>query len=140
MPTSTQLCYWSKTNGGGYASESDLRNILTEARVWNGREGITGALLSGEGWFAQVLEGSPEAVRTVAEMIQRDARHHEVITLPERTVTERAFPDWAMGFAMTGQSEQVDLIRIRARTEHDEAAAVATVALVQESIDKFKLW
>ncbi len=73
-------------------------------------------------------------------MIQRDARHHDVVTLPERSVTERTFPDWSMGFAMTGQSEQVDLVRSRARAEHDEASALATVALIEESIAKFQLW
>jgi hypothetical protein len=140
MATSTQLCYWSQTIGDGYASESDLREILSASRAGNERAGITGALLTGDGWFAQVLEGSPEAVHALAERIQRDPRHHDVVRLPERTVAERTFPDWAMGFAMTGHSEQVEQIRSRACADHDEAAAETTLALIQESIDKFKLW
>jgi hypothetical protein len=140
MPASTQFVYWSRTIGDGYPSETDLRDILSEARVRNERDGITGALLSGDGWFAQVLEGSPEAVHSLIESINRDARHHDMVALPESAVTERTFPDWAMGFAMSGESEQLQQIHRLAREQHDQAAAVATLGLIQESIAKFQLW
>jgi hypothetical protein len=140
MPASTQLCYWSRTVCDGYASDTDLHDILSEARFRNQRERITGGLLSGAGWFAQVLEGSPEAVQSLAASIQRDARHHDMVTLPGCTVAERAFPDWSMGFAMSEESEEVELIRRHALVEHDTAAAVATLKLVQESIAKFQMW
>ena len=140
MPESTQFLYWSQTVGDGYASETDIRDILTTSRVSNERAGVTGALLSGDGWFAQVLEGSPESVHGIVERIERDARHRDIVTLPERTVAERAFPDWSMGFGMSGQSERLELIRSQACAVHDEAAAVATLELIQESIAKFQMW
>ena len=111
MTTWAQLLYWSRTNDDGYASETDLRDILSEARVRNARDGITGALLSGAGWFTQAIEGPSDAVHSLFEGIQRDARHRDIVALPERPVTERTFPDWSMGFAMSGESEQVELIR-----------------------------
>lgn len=140
MPTSTQFCYWSQTIGDGYASESDLREILEQSRANNERQGITGALLSGSGWFAQVLEGAPEDVHAASERIEHDARHHDVVKLPERTVNERAFPSWSMGFAMIGQSDEVELIRHHAVADRDEAATTATLKLIQESIAKFQMW
>ena len=140
MPKSTQFLYWSQTVGDGNPPEMDLRDILSEARVRNQRDGITGALLSGAGWYSQVLEGSPESVHKLVESIERDGRHHNIVSLPERIVAERTFPDWSMGFAMSGDSEQVNLIRSRACSEQDTASAASTLALIEESIAKFQWW
>jgi hypothetical protein len=104
------------------------------------RRPIESALISGPDYFAQVLEGPPAAVHPLFERIHQDTRHHDVLALPERAVTERTFPDWSMGFATNEKSEQVAQIRDNAYAACDATAALATLGLIQESIAKVQLW
>jgi hypothetical protein len=140
MTTTTQLIYWSRTTPGEDPSKVDLRELLAAARAHNARTAITGALISGPDYFAQVLEGPPEVVHPLFERIQQDTRHHDVLALPERAVTERTFPDWSMGFAANENSEQVVQTRDNAYAARDETAALETLDLIQESIAKVQLW
>lgn len=77
----------------------DVRNILREARDFNRRVGIGGALLFNGAFFAQVLEGDQDEVLGLMRRIRRDPRHSHVTVVEEGWVRERAFPDWAMAFA-----------------------------------------
>ena len=79
-------------------SQAELRALLDVSRRNNSRVGITGMLLYKEGNFMQVLEGPAMAVREVHERIQHDPRHTGLITLMERSGTQRQFADWSMGF------------------------------------------
>ncbi len=77
---------------------TEVADILERSRVNNARDGITGALLFNAGCFAQVLEGSLEAIEATFERIQQDERHGEVSLLSLDPQDERSFPNWAMGF------------------------------------------
>lgn len=46
----------------------------------------------------QVLEGEESAVLETYRRIERDARHHGLLTLLKERDVERMFPDWAMAF------------------------------------------
>ena len=76
----------------------DVLDILRASRRNNPTVGVTGALLYADGNFMQVLEGPAEAVDGVYRRVQRDPRHHGVLTLLDTAAAERAFPDWSMGF------------------------------------------
>lgn len=76
-----------------------VRDILLAARRNNDRLGVTGALLCSGGWFAQVLEGSSNAVETIFEAIQLDQRHQDVTILYFRPLEKRGFAKWSMAFA-----------------------------------------
>ena len=75
----------------------ELLALLERAKTSNQARGITGMLLYLDGSFIQVIEGESTAVRELQQRIARDPRHHGMVTLMTRTVTDRAFPDWAMG-------------------------------------------
>jgi hypothetical protein len=78
---------------------------LTVARRNNLRAGVTGMLVHIEGSFLQVLEGRPDAVTTIYERIQRDARHHRLLRLFNTPKTERSFAQWTMGFVEPSPSD-----------------------------------
>ena len=82
-------------------SSADNASLLEQARAYNNAHGITGLLLYAEttGEYLQVLEGEPETVKALYERIKADPRHHSVGTVAEGVMTDRALPNWRMGFA-----------------------------------------
>lgn len=76
--------------------EAMLNGILADARDWNTRDNITGALICRADLYLQWLEGPEPAVRKAFERIARDPRHLSVRCLLAGNVDERLFPTWAM--------------------------------------------
>jgi hypothetical protein len=90
----TQLTYASRPFGFDNAI---LGGILLDARRCNARDGITGMLICRADLYLQLLEGPEAAVDAAYRRIAADDRHMELRLLTRRTVTDRLFPDWAMG-------------------------------------------
>ncbi len=76
-----------------------LFNMLSEARIKNAAMGITGHLLYTEEVFVQCLEGTPEALASLWDSLQRDERHHDLEVLARGPIQERRFSDWSMAFS-----------------------------------------
>ncbi len=89
-----QLTYASRPFGFDAAT---LGGILLDARRCNARDGITGMLICRADLYLQLLEGPEAAVDATYRRIAADDRHMELRLLTRRTVTDRLFPDWAMG-------------------------------------------
>lgn len=94
------LAYFSR-NVSGQTGEMPvaLDHILEASRRNNAEQGITGALLYTDGWFAQVIEGPGSAVETVFEWIVLDDRHTDIRVLYLKAIEERSFASWSMAFA-----------------------------------------
>lgn len=93
--TLVQIIYASETTG---IAEPELELLLTKSRLRNAAESVTGMLLVGEGRILQVLEGPVAAVQRLYAIIERDPRHHQCRVLRERTILERDFARWSMGY------------------------------------------
>ncbi|HZZ32526.1 MAG TPA: BLUF domain-containing protein [Phenylobacterium sp.] len=78
---------------------ADVVAITETALSRNATLGITGALISTDEHFAQILEGPPPAVDAVMASIFRDPRHWRVTVLEEGDRSERLFPTWSLAFA-----------------------------------------
>ncbi|MEM1116767.1 MAG: BLUF domain-containing protein [Bacteroidota bacterium] len=78
-------------------NEDDLADILRASRRNNEAAGLTGVLLFSGSNFMQVLEGPAERVDETFRRVERDPRHRGVMVMMRHEITERAFPDWAMG-------------------------------------------
>ena len=76
-----------------------LFNMLSEARAKNALLGITGHLLYTEEVFVQCIEGPPEAIASLWESLQRDARHQDLELLARGPLEKRRFTDWSMAFS-----------------------------------------
>ena len=83
--------------------ERAVAEILAVAVANNQRDGITGALIYDDQWFAQVLEGDEGAVSATFERILRDPRHRDVSLVTMEGVSARRYGDFAM--ACVGRSQ-----------------------------------
>lgn len=79
-------------------ADDELGQLLRAAREHNARRGITGLLLYGDGNFMQLLEGPESEVAALYARIQRDPRHHTVITVQKELGLPREFVDWSMAY------------------------------------------
>jgi hypothetical protein len=77
--------------------ERELTELLTLARVNNGRLGVTGMLLYHEGSFLQALEGDEAVLDALFAKIGKDKRHHRVVTLMRREIEAPQFDQRKMG-------------------------------------------
>lgn len=100
-------CSRNRIRGSRTDVAKELDHILAVSRANNARLGITGALLYTAGMFAQVLEGSLDAIERTFETIQCDSRHSEVIVIQHGSCSKRQFPEWSMAF--TGTMAPADL-------------------------------
>jgi hypothetical protein len=92
-------------------TESELEHLLAAARERNREHGVTGLLLYCDGNFMQYFEGPKVDVALIWEVIRRDCKHHDIVTLFDRTVPERLFADWTMAYRSTEPPDFAALLR-----------------------------
>jgi hypothetical protein len=78
--------------------EAEMLELLERSRQHNTAKGITGILLNKAGNFLQVIEGNESEVLPLYNKICQDSRHTNVRKLLQRSLSERQFGDWSMGF------------------------------------------
>lgn len=89
--------------------DRELVDILESSRANNARDGIGGMLVYHDGSFLQILEGPPPAVDAAYIRIKGDPRHSNLIPLRRRTVVERSFGEWSMGFAHPSRQDLMEI-------------------------------
>jgi len=75
-----------------------VTNIVAVSHARNADWGLTGALLFTGQHFAQVLEGTDEAIDTIMAALQRDARHEQIRIVARDPIAERRFADWSLAY------------------------------------------
>lgn len=109
----------------------DVEAIAKDSESNNREIDVTGVLMASGNLFFQVLEGPAEAVDGLYDKITRDTRHTHVVLLgSEYPVTDRLFPDWAMG--------SVSLEESRVARLEPLSASVEAVMELQLIIDKLR--
>ncbi len=95
----TQLVYTSSAtfDPASKAGSLHIAQILETARRHNSQAGLSGFLLVGSDWFAQVLEGEAAAITGLFRRILFDHRHTNVRLVEIRVARERLFGEWSMG-------------------------------------------
>ncbi|MFQ5625435.1 MAG: BLUF domain-containing protein [Methyloligellaceae bacterium] len=86
---------------------AELKAILNAAKRNNMANGITGALLFNQNYFAQVLEGDRKAVTQTFCRIAKDPRHSDHVILDARAIKRRRFADWSMCFVGQPMEQEV---------------------------------
>lgn len=89
----SRIVYFSSATGPG-----DVGGILTAAKLNNKRKQITGALWFDGIFFLQVLEGDRSTISETFHTIAKDPRHKDIILVECRSVEDRQFPQWNMGY------------------------------------------
>lgn len=89
-----QMVYSSQENAP--VIDADLELLLSQARAFNGANNVTGALVTVDGVFLQVLEGEKSVVQALMQRIAADPRHHSVKVFFEAEAPFRTFDRWQM--------------------------------------------
>jgi len=136
--TLRRLIYISSATGE--LGQAYLDQILSRSRSNNQARGLTGMLLFHDGCFFQVLEGEAGVIEQTFATISRDARHGGVILLESRTITERAFPQWSMGYVGAHQlhpTQRQWLVNLSARVCADDPEPLSAASGVNVHIEAF---
>lgn len=94
-----QIIYFSSSKK--YLNPEQIGKLLSESREKNIKNNITGVLLYIDGDFLQVIEGPKKVIFELFELIKKDERHTEILTVINKKIKEKHFIEWNMGFAYT---------------------------------------
>ena len=122
-----RLIYYSKNQMPGDQDEmiEGMHQILSTSRINNARAGVTGALLFNGGCFAQVLEGTAQAISETFERIQCDPRHGDVLVLEFAPADNRSFANWSMAFIGQDQKDKAIFGEISNQSQFDPSRLTA---------------
>lgn len=90
-------------------SEDEIIELLSEIRVKNEKQNVTGLLLHNNESFIQVIEGERNTINRLFEKIKSDPRHDNIVKLLDEPIHSRAFPDWSMGFQEITSAETANI-------------------------------
>ncbi|MCZ2496339.1 hypothetical protein GN316_06175 [Xylophilus sp. Kf1] len=95
-----------------YASRSavsltQIEGIVATSRRNNKARGITGGMLFTGRYFAQILEGPRETVMPTMLVMADDSRHDSITPIWDRSIVERAYPQWTMGFVSVPSADHI---------------------------------
>ena len=93
-----RIVYVSRAAAG--VGDREVYRIIRGAHARNGAEGLTGALIFLDGWFAQLLEGPPAEVGRAFAPIAADPRHHALSLRVRATALMPLFPGQAMALRL----------------------------------------
>jgi hypothetical protein len=84
----------------------EITSILASSLAKNRALSVTGALVGTPDHFAQVLEGSRDAVAKIMQGIEADPRHANIRVLIREMLPERSFARWSL--AHIGRCDELD--------------------------------
>ncbi|MBD1394436.1 BLUF domain-containing protein [Mucilaginibacter glaciei] len=90
-------------------TDQPLTDLLTVACKNNAFRNVSGILLYSEGTFLQVLEGAEDDVDKIFNIIAKDPRHKNLVTLADEPINQREFANWSSGFTSVSLSQAIDL-------------------------------
>ena len=90
------LLYISRNAVPDASREQEIARILEVSLRHNRAHSVTGALVSTQAHYAQVLEGPREAVLALMARINADPRHRDVSIMAEEILPQRSFPRWSL--------------------------------------------
>lgn len=92
----SQMIYASRVRPA--TGENDIQQILQASRANNSANDVTGILLFSHEYFLQCLEGSRDNVNELYNKILSDDRHFSPNIMFFRSISERDFEEWSMGY------------------------------------------
>lgn len=127
-----QLLYISRA--AEKMSDREMQQIVAVSKRNNWRGDITGCLLFSGEHFAQTLEGRPGTLDPLLARLNADPRHSDVKVLLDRSIEQRLYASWSMGylFRMDLVDELEALLCGRPFTEDD--AALLMQSAVADSV------
>ena len=121
-----RLVYSSSASPG--IGQSDVAGIVDISVERNPDRGVTGFLIFDSDHFLQIIEGLPQDVDRLMDIIERDVRHCDIEVLDRRLVPERLFPDWRMKHLISfGEDPALEAVRDIVRGKQESAYLIDLV-------------
>ena len=79
-------------------TEANLCALCRSAQKYNATAQITGILTFHNGAFAQILEGSEQALRDLLGRITEDTRHYNLRVSADGPIDQRCYADWSLEY------------------------------------------
>jgi hypothetical protein len=119
-----RIIYTSRRAAGTMHLEEEalVEQILGVSRPKNAIWRLSGLLVSGNGRFAQTLEGPPDMVAGMLDLIRQDERHHDLRLLHQAPTPARCFATWTMAYL-----SDLDMIPPEMGAGHDAMSLVLTL-------------
>lgn len=119
------LFYVSRSSIAPGNEQAYMAEIVAGAQRRNMTLGVTGALVSIDGLFGQILEGPEAAVNQLVVAILKDGRHSAVKIIEIAPIAERRFASWGMAYVPPSENARA-LLRALAdqQTDGDPRAAI----------------
>lgn len=93
--------------------QSDIEEMLKQARKANKVLGITGCLLYYAGEFIQYLEGNQIKVLELFDRIKKDKRHTDIELISYGERDSREFEQWEMAYEnLLGDNDQITYLKL----------------------------
>jgi len=80
----------------------DISQLFDFVKTTNNNLCITGILMYSGGNFFQVMEGEKEQIQNLFRKIQLDSRHHSIIKIFDREITNYSFSEYHSSFRVIG--------------------------------------
>lgn len=103
-----------------------IEALLADARAFNQRTGVTGALLQHDRTFFQYIEGPPDGVAQAYRRILASRAHRDLFELFHGPVPHRSFSAWLMGFTEAPASTLLQLEQAQWRRAARSADALGS--------------
>jgi len=100
-----ELTYLGHANSSPL-EESKILDFARSARAWNSEYGLTGAILYGNHFFIQVIEGKFNGIEKVCGKINRYSPCENIIRLDSRPLKLRSFASFPALCVSTSQLEK----------------------------------
>jgi hypothetical protein len=135
-----QLVYCSRSTAEAANRRAEIEGLVATSRRNNRAAGISGGLFVTRDIFAQMIEGTQDAIERLKGTIRVDPRHRDFTVLREAAAPRRMFPTWAMGFEITDDpTDEMLEVLDEAFTHPSAAAGTAIIELIKNSIVQIDL-
>ncbi|MDN3724514.1 BLUF domain-containing protein [Aequorivita sp. SDUM287046] len=99
------ICYLSKQ--AGPLQDSELEALFNFILGKNLTLNITGALLSTNDFFLQILEGKKDTIDEIFSKIRKDKRHRNILTILNQKIENRIFNTYEANFSILKTKEDI---------------------------------
>jgi hypothetical protein len=117
-----------------------INQILAASRANNARRNVTGMLCHYDGSFLQFLEGDPVQVAETFDVIARDRRHHGLLKVFRREITERLFPDWTMALVSPDEVSPEQRLFCQGLRDVELSASAEHRTSIEPFLNSFRAW
>ena len=130
------LMFISRSALAGADAGPSVDNIVAASRRRNLSLDVSGALVFTGVHFAQILEGSQDALCILMARIRSDIRHDCVEVVRQMRIDQRSFRDWSMAYAgpSTHLAARLSPLLLQAKAGPGAPDAVERLAIAMQEL------